>query len=124
MKLKQYDPNSRFGATTIALKYMLWDYSAIFEVTVGGNCKGISVLDCAIERHAELLFDEQGEAPTIILKRPAEDGDGEDELICEQDDFDDTERWLGKMLVGLEIVAFEPEVAAPTSPTPAQEGKT
>lgn len=101
MRLKNYDPNITWGTQTVVITYQQWDYTAQFEVEISGNCKGASILDSAISRHAEAFETDRG---VMTLNRLAEDGSGEfDTLTCESEDLD-IERWLQSMCVGLHIV--------------------
>ena len=104
-----YDPNIRWATTTVEITYMYWDYSLKVQIEVGGNCRGMSILNAAVERHAEELYDAQGEYPLLFLTKPAEDGTGEDTLEC-SDEEDDIEEWLNNLCVGVEIISHIPKV--------------
>lgn len=107
--LKTYDPNIRWAVHIVEITYQMWEYSTTAQVTVTGNCKGESILQSAIGVHADEIYEQQGDNAELILRRPAEDGDGEDTLTTSPDD-DDIESWLESMCVGLKIVAHTAEV--------------
>lgn len=109
--IKTYDPNIRWSHHTFEITYMMWDYSiTVVSNAIAGNCRGFDLFSTAIEQHADTLCDEQGEYPTLILKRPAEDGDGEDTLHCNLDfDEQDIADWLKSMCVSVRLVKHESE---------------
>ncbi len=95
-----YDPNltkcGRMAEQIVELTFQQWEYSATRTATVGGNCTGMSVIECAVDN----LFDELGgEDGEIILSKP-----NGDTLSC-----DLWEHKLADMLVGARIVAITPE---------------
>lgn len=115
------DPAVRWTTQTIEITYRWWDFSTTAMVDIKGNCFGFSVMESAVSTHGDQLFEAQGEYPTLVLRRPAEDGDGEDTLECTPDG-DEIDEWLEKMCVGVRIVArepYEPSPAAPVSPNTA-----
>ena len=95
-----YAPDLNWSTQVVRITYQQWDYIAEVDVTIHGNCHGMTILKAAVCRHAEQLFDEQGNYPVLILKRPALDGDGEDTLECDADEKD-----LEAMCVGVRIVS-------------------
>lgn len=103
--MNTYDPNIVWAKHTVEIDYQQWDYKGTFTVQIGGNCRGLSILTDAISSHADKLADEH-EYPMLILKRPAENGDGEDTLEC---DADETE--LERMCVAIRIVKHEATAA-------------
>lgn len=109
--LHNYDPNVRWSFHTFEITYMMWDYSiTVTCIPISGNCRGFDLFSTAIEQHADMLYDEQGELPMLVLKRPAEDGVGEDTLECnpdfEEQEIDD---WLKSMCVSVRLVEHAPE---------------
>lgn len=73
------------------------------ETVVGGNCTGLTVIECAVQHAYEMLPRKQGfdcEFAYIELTKP-----NGDTLGCE-DDEDRCEDWLQDMLVGAEIIAI------------------
>lgn len=95
-----YAPDLKWSTQVVRITYQQWDYSGDFDVTIHGNCHGLTILKAAIARHAVQLFEELGQYPVLILKRPALDGDGEDTLECDADEED-----LEEMCVGIRIVS-------------------
>lgn len=114
--MKTYDPNMVWAVQAVRLTYQMWDYSAEFEVLIRGNCKGASVLKAGISRHADQLYDEQGEYAVLVLKRPAEDGNGEDTLECDAD-----EESLEEMCIGARITSQTPLEKTPATQEPRHD---
>ena len=108
MTLKEYDPNIRWSKHTFEITYMQWDYKFTEVVEVGGNCKGFDLFDSAISSHADKLFKEQGEFPTLILEK----NNGEDTLsTCfAEEDRGDLDDWLKSMCVAIEIISHVEEM--------------
>lgn len=98
--MKNYDPNARFGTHIVELTFQQWDHKLTVEVPVGGNCKGMSIIEAAIYNFHEKLYDEQGEYPFIIMF----DEEG-NEL---ETGFEDEEE-LKDMLVSARILSFTRE---------------
>lgn len=98
--MKVYAPDMRWSSQVVRITYQQWDYVGEFDVTIRGNCQGLSILKAAIGEHAGTLYEECGKYPILILKRPALDGDGEDTLECDADEED-----LEEMCVGLRIIS-------------------
>ncbi|CAI2419414.1 DUF5406 domain-containing protein [Serratia liquefaciens] len=109
--LMNYDPNltlcGRMAKQTVRLTFGQWQYRTSMEVVVGGNCNGLSVIECAIG----LAYEQLGEIPFF------NDDTGEDdvmavinvgELQC-MDECLEGEDWLKEMLIGAEIINIEPE---------------
>lgn len=105
--MKTYDPNVSWACITVEITYQQWDYTATALVKMQGNCKGLSALGTAIFRHAQDIYEQQGEEVVLILRRPAEGGDGEDTLETSPGD-DDLENFLAEMCVGVKIVEVVP----------------
>lgn len=106
-----YDPNltscGHYARQTVRLTFGQWDYRKTFEVQVGGNCNGLSVIESALDQVLEglptALHDD--ELSVLILERIR---DGEvDELVCEDEQFR-YDYWLKQMLIAAEIVAIVP----------------
>lgn len=103
--IKNYDPNITWARHTFALTFMQWDYSLTVEVEVGGNCRGAVLIDSAIDKAFDELYDDVEDDAIIVLKRPAEDGNGEDTLEVT---IDGTEE-LKSLCVCAAIVKHEKE---------------
>lgn len=97
-----FDPNMNLSGEmsykTFRLTFGLWTYRATKEVTVGGNCAGLSSLDAAVGAIYEEIADEG-----ITMTKE----NGEKLLTC--DDEEQGERWLMDMLIAAEIIAVEPQ---------------
>ena len=102
MSLKEYDPNIRWSKHIFEITYMQWDYVLKETVEVGGNCKGFDLFDSAITAHADKLYKEQGDFPSLILEK----NNGEDSLsTCFSDeDRGDIDDWLKSMCVSISII--------------------
>lgn len=94
-----YDPNftnsGHMADQIVELTFQQWEYTAMLTTTVGGNCTGLSVIECAVENVLDKLG---GEAGAIVLKKP-----NGDTLSC-----DLWEHRLANMLVGARIIAITP----------------
>lgn len=108
MTLPTYDPNIRWAVHTVEITYQAWDYTTTAQVTVKGNCRGMDILKSAVDNHADRLFKEQGDYPTLVLTRPGKpDADGTCELDTLETSPEDEslEDWLEAMCLGVRIVA-------------------
>ena len=99
-----YDPNmtnsGRMAKQTVKLTFQQWEYKAEMIKVVGGNCTGMTVIDCAVGNAYENLPDDRG-YPYIVMT----DADG-NTLQC--DDYEERgDDWLKDMLVRAEITAIE-----------------
>lgn len=99
-----YDPNmtlsGRMAKQTVRLTFQQWEYKVEMVEHVGGNCTGMTVIDCAIGNAYASLSNDRG-VPYIILTDA-----GGNTLQC-HDDEDKGEDWLKDMLVKAEIIAIE-----------------
>lgn len=107
-QVMNYDPNlcnsGNMAKQRVRLTFGLWEYRKVIEIEQGGNCKGLTVIEAAVENvYAEL---EGGDTPRIELVS----ADGST-LECE-DDEDRGEDWLQDMLIAAEIVSIQPDEAA------------
>ena len=106
--MENYDPNNCFGMHTVELTFQSWDYKLVVSQKVGGNCKGFTILEAALQAYGDKLYEEQGENPTLILT----DDEGntletEAFTTCDGDDDEpDIEEFLSEMLVKAEIIDF------------------
>lgn len=103
--MKNYDPNNRFGNHLVELTFQQWEYKLTVEITVGGNCKGLSIIQYAVERFLDSQYREVGDDPeyiTLIMT-----SDSGDQLETEIDVNDDEE--LKDMLVSARILSFTKE---------------
>lgn len=104
MELMNYDHNmvssGRLAKQTVRLTFGMWQYRKDIEVVVGGNCKGFSVIDSAIDTALEGLYGDNDYA-SIVLEHPTEGS-----LECEDEEGRHDE-WLKDLLIGAQIVAIE-----------------
>lgn len=98
--MKEYNLNNRFGKHLVQLTFQQWTYQLKVEVPVGGNCKGLGVLNYALDNFYVHLYDIQGEYPKLIMK----DEDGNELEITIEDDND-----LKEILVEAKILSFTKE---------------
>src|SRR5690348_7770943 len=98
--MMNYDPNmtcsGRTAKQTVRLTFGVWEYRKTMEATVGGNCTGLNVIECAVHQAFRELptfkvFDEE----CAYIELPNAEGDS---LRCNDDD-DRGEDWLKDMLV-------------------------
>lgn len=106
-----YDPNftlcGRMAKQTVRLTFGQWQYRTSMEVVVGGNCNGLSVIECAVG----LAYEQLDGVPFF------NDDTAEDDLMkvinigdlqC-SDEWLEGEDWLKGMLISAEIINIEPE---------------
>lgn len=108
-----FDPNmvlcGRQVVQTVRLTFAQWQYRAVREVQIGGNCRGLDVIDAAVEQAANDLLEEfeqreetdtnEWTHPYLILESDEEDLTHE----LEEDAADD----LKQLLVAAEIIEFK-----------------
>ena len=101
-----YDPNIRWAEQRVRITLKQWDYTATLETTVGGNCQGFEIFECAISNAwEELPIREKCGDDYAYVTMTRSNGDA---LECEDDELNG-EDWLKQMVVGIEIVAQEAE---------------
>jgi hypothetical protein len=112
-----YDPNltlcGRMATQTVRLTFGIWEYRAVMEVEVGGNCTGMTVIDCAVGIAYQEL-EQRGiygssETYAVINMPSLTDPEqimecGDDDPACPQDEY-----WLKNMLIAAEIIAIHPK---------------
>lgn len=81
-----YDPNIRWNDTVVELRLQQWEYSGTLRVVVGGNCKGRSVLESAMELDDENSIMYNGCGFEVV-----EDDDGEYWFKCTLIDAENNE---------------------------------
>jgi len=100
-----YDPNltcsGRMAKQKVQLTFQQWEYSTVVESTVGGNCTGLSVIDCAIANAYDAL-ELDGQTPMIEMTNH------EGNTLGCTDDEDRGDDFLKDMLVKAEIICIEP----------------
>lgn len=108
-----YDPNltnsGRMAVQTVRLTFGVWEYRAVIEVAVGGNCTGLIVIDCAVENAYESLEQRgiYGLEDTYAVINMPKIGAPEEVLEC-GDDEQHGEDWLKNMLLSAEIISIKP----------------
>lgn len=109
-----YDPNyfnsGNTAKQTVKLTFGMWEYRAEMTVSVGGNCKGMTIIEAAVDNAFNNLpfwtsLDDQD-----ITRITLQNKDG-DELICDDEEEDGSD-WLGNMLIAAEIIEVVPDVKA------------
>jgi len=103
--LQNYDPNITWSRHTFELIFMQWDYSLKIEVEVNGNCRGATLIDSAVLTAFDDLYDMDECNAVIVLKRPAEDENGDDTLEVTIEDDDE----LRSLCVSARITKHEKE---------------
>jgi len=111
-----YDPNmtlcGRMAKQTVRLTFAMWKHRATVEVEVGGNCTGLTVIDCAVG----MAYDQLEQKPFLndqckrdscaVILMPSMESDSVLECTDEELKGDD---WLKDMLVSAEILAIRPD---------------
>ncbi|WP_260679826.1 DUF5406 domain-containing protein [Serratia liquefaciens] len=106
-----YDPNltlcGRMAKQSVRLTFGQWQYRTSMEVVVGGNCNGLSVIECAVglayEQLGSVSFFNDDTAEDDLMKVI-----NIGELQC-LDEWLEGEDWLKGMLISAEIINIEPE---------------
>ena len=117
-EIMDYDPNltnsGNVATQLVRLTFGMWKYRAVIEVPVGGNCTGLTVIDCAVSNAYDGLEQRgiMGSKKTYaVLNMPSLE-DPEDFLECDEDESHNGhlrgEDWLKDMLVAAEIVSITP----------------
>lgn len=113
--MEKYQPYSN-GCHTVRITLQFGEYLGHIAYRVGGNCKGMDIMENPFERHTQdnidlysendckLMFDEDNESYSCILTN----GNG-DEVYVAGDD-----RIMRNITVAMEIVAYEPEADSET----------
>lgn len=99
-----YDPNllycGRTAKQVVKLTFGDWKYRAEMTVTIGGNARGQSVIEAAVERAFEILIGDDDFA-TLVMS------DSEGNTLT--DDEGDDEEWLMRKLIKAEIISITPD---------------
>lgn len=104
--LDYYDPNSMFGKTVWRLTFKAWQYELTVDTAVGGNCKGLSTLECAIEGFVESLYNKETDILDTLYFKDKDGNTLEYDITEEEDPEED----LKNMLVRAELIGFDKEV--------------
>lgn len=112
-----YDPNltcsGNMATQKVRLTFGYWQYRAEIEVSVGGNCTGLAVIDCAVSNAYNTLqqrgiYGSEETYAVIVMVDPAK---SDSTLECGEDQDGDVLRgdfWLKDMLIGAEITSIAP----------------
>lgn len=104
-----YDPNltcsGSMAKQTVRLTFGMWEYRKTLETEVGGNCTGLTVIDCAVGNIYDNLPENHYGAASMEMDAMDKSGDT---LLCE-DDEERGEEWLKDMLISAEITAIRPD---------------
>ena len=109
MAIMNYDPNlvfcGRMAKQTVRLTFGIWKYRKTVEVTIGGNCRGLNVIDAAVESYYDQLPDTEhaSDCKRIFLQ----DENGSE--LESSDDEGEEEEFLKNMLISAEIIDIQPE---------------
>ena len=116
-KTMNYDPNltcsGNMATQQVRLTFGYWKYRAEIVVSVGGNCTGLTVIDCAVGNAYRTLpqrgiYGSDETYAVIVMVDPTE---SDSTLECSEDDGGDCLRgdfWLKDMLIGAEITSIAP----------------
>lgn len=107
MTLNNYDLNARFGTHTIKVSLQTGNYKGYVTYQIGGNMKGANLLDT----DGDSLYSHNYKDNQAKLKNLDDDwfsmslvaSNGDSILIEEEWDY------IENYIVGVEIIAFEPE---------------
>jgi hypothetical protein len=112
--INNYDPNYSFGEHTVRVTIQKWQYKGTIKVKVGGDCKGLSILediDDFIYDQADTL---ESDCNFILLEESENDNDPWFRAVLkdnEGNEFQLEDYWnaLEKAIVAVEIIDFVPE---------------
>ena len=115
--LAAYDPSVQWAKQRVRLTLKQWAFTAVLETTVAGNCQGFTILESAVcNAWEQLPTRRHGEFEYAFVTLTRADGET---LECEDDELGE-EDWLKSMVIGVEIIAQEPETTSVS--TSAAEG--
>lgn len=95
-----YNPTIKWSKQKVRVTFGIWKYRATKEGEVNGNCRGLSVIESAIEDIFEELETEDEHA-VIELTDP------KGNVLVDRDDYGDGSAWLTDLVVSAEIIAIE-----------------
>jgi hypothetical protein len=112
--INNYDPNYSFGEHTVQVTIQQWQYKGTLKVKVGGNCKGMSVM----EGIADVIYDQantlESDCNFTLLEADEDDDnpwfaallkDNEGNELRTESEWDDLER----AIVAVQIIDFVPK---------------
>lgn len=101
-----YDPNlihcGRMAVQTVRLTFGLWKFRKTIDVNVSGNCRGLTVIEAAVENAYDQLPNAFCASDFKTITMTDENGE---EMGCDEDD----DNWLQNMLIAAEIIDIQPE---------------
>lgn len=108
-----YDPNltycGRRAVQRVRLTFGQWDYRKTMEVEVGGNCLGMTVINCAVgiayDRLEQRGIHGSDETYAVVMLQKL-DSQEEELECCDEENHGD--EWLRDMLIAAEILSIEP----------------
>ena len=108
--MMDYDPNltysGRMALQTVRLTFGLWKYRHIATVIVDGNCRGLNVVEGAIEAFYDKLQPNQHNNYKSFHMTDPEGN----VLTCDECEADrDAGDWLKDMLIAAEIIDIKPK---------------
>ncbi len=118
IKTMNYDPNltcsGKMATQQVRLTFGCWNYRAVLEVSVGGNCTGLAVIDCAVGNAYDTLQQHSmfGTDKTCAVINMVDPAAPDSELECSEDDGSDRfrgEDWLKDLLISAEIISITPK---------------
>lgn len=103
--MMNYNPNmtcsGRMAKQVVRLTFGQWEFRKTIDVTVGGNCTGLGVIDSAVGIAFDKL-DSDGYSGVFIVM-----GRADGETLRVQDDEERGDDWLKDMIISAEIVSIE-----------------
>ena len=103
--IENYDPNIGWGEHVYEFTFQIWEYSTTLTGGIGGNCRGFTTIEGALENLVDDLHKQQGDYPMIVLK----DSKGDEcEVTLGEDSLDSLDE-LKEMLVKVEIISHTAE---------------
>lgn len=105
-----YNPNVRNGIHKVKMTLQQWEYIGEIIFEVGGNCKGKSILECAMDVYEEDII--ENSCNFSYFDETDDDGDNWFKCILKDDDGNEMEvedkgESLEDYIVGIEIIDFK-----------------
>ena len=110
--IERYSPNTRWGKQHVEVVFQLWAHRVTHVVQVGGNCRGLTILENAVDQVLDKLWEEadvrvkKGETHEPVLRMILIDRTGTE--LETEDDEQREEEWLKDMVVSAKIVGYDP----------------
>lgn len=97
--------SAKMAMHTVRLTFGLSEYQKVVDVVVGGCCKGLAIIESAINGVLRGLYGDNEVAAITLESKDKR------QLRCE-DERDRQEHWLQDLLISAEILPFTPLAAA------------